>query len=163
MSITKLSPHFTVAEFEASATATMMYEDTQSSEWLNKMPADALLNAISLCNNVLEVARAHFGMPIFVSSGYRSPCLNAAVKGAAKSQHMKGEAADIYLPSNNKGVKNFDLFEWMVEHCDYDQIIWETRARGRTWVHVSYKRSGANRRQALYCTGGRCKPWRKKK
>jgi len=49
-----------------------------------------------LCRDVLEVIRAGCdGRPISVVSGYRSPEHNAAVGGAAHSQHMEGRAADI--------------------------------------------------------------------
>ena len=55
----------------------------------------ALQNLAVRC---LEPTRQHFGLPIQVTSGYRCPQLNAAVKGAANSQHLAGEAADITIP-----------------------------------------------------------------
>lgn len=42
-------------------------------------------------------ARAHFDQPITVISGLRCPEHNQAVGGVADSQHMYGEAADIYV------------------------------------------------------------------
>ena len=35
------------------------------------------------------------GVPLRVTSGFRSSAVNQAIKGAAGSQHMRGEAADI--------------------------------------------------------------------
>ena len=44
---------------------------------------------------VLEAIRQHFGAPVTVTSGYRTPAHNAHEGGAAKSQHLYGAAADI--------------------------------------------------------------------
>ena len=44
---------------------------------------------------LLQQIRDHFGQPITVNSGYRTPAKNKAVGGAAYSQHLYGTAADI--------------------------------------------------------------------
>lgn len=46
---------------------------------------------------VLEAARAHFGVPIIVVSGRRCPIHNNKVGGARTSQHLSGTAADIKM------------------------------------------------------------------
>ena len=46
---------------------------------------------------LLEHIRAHFGKPIVINSGYRSPAHNAKVGGAKNSYHVKGMAADIVV------------------------------------------------------------------
>lgn len=51
--------------------------------------------------NRLQQIRDHFGVPVNVNSGYRCKTHNAAVGGDPQSSHMKGMAADIWLP----GVK----------------------------------------------------------
>ncbi|MCH2043790.1 MAG: D-Ala-D-Ala carboxypeptidase family metallohydrolase [Saprospiraceae bacterium] len=43
----------------------------------------------------LEVIRSALGVPLRISSGYRSPIHNANVGGVSNSQHLKGIAADI--------------------------------------------------------------------
>ena len=43
----------------------------------------------------LETIRAHFGAPVVIHSGYRTPQYNAKVDGVAHSQHCYGMAADI--------------------------------------------------------------------
>ena len=148
----KLSPHFTVGEFERSERAKKYLEQTKDPIWHNKMPVGAINAARLLCENVLEVVRAHFGTPIYISSGYRMPRLNKAVKGAVTSQHMKGEAADIYI--QNKELPLKAVFVWMVKNCDYDQIIWETRPSGSKWIHVSH-RLICNRHTAMTCADGK--------
>ena len=100
----------------------------------------------ALVTNILDPLREAYGKPIVVTSGFRCPRLNRAVGGVAKSQHMKGEAADIRTlsdrPSDNK--KLFDLIIKL--GLPYDQCIDEY---GYNWIHVSYTNQG-NRRQILH-------------
>jgi len=128
----QLSQNFSLAEFEKSQTAINNGID-------NTIPANLIPNAVALCMNVLQPTRDHIG-PIGINSGYRSPELNQAVLGASASQHMRGEAADISIGSNDQ---NRELFEWMCLNVPHDQIILE---RGGKWIHVSYKE---NRFQTL--------------
>ena len=83
-----------------------------------------------------------FGKPVLVSSGFRSNDLNRAVGGAATSQHMKGEAADIYTGTKEGNKK---LFELIRDNLPFDQLIDE---KDFSWVHVSFKEIG-NRKQIL--------------
>lgn len=100
----------------------------------------------ALVTNILDPLREAYGKPIVVTSGFRCPRLNRAVGGVAKSQHMKGEAADIRTlsdrPSDNK--KLFDLIIKL--GLPFDQCIDEY---GYNWIHVSYTSQG-NRRQVLH-------------
>ena len=66
--------------------------------------SEAVIVSEKLCY-VLEAIRAHFGKPVVVTSGYRTPEYNAKVGGAAKSRHMLGIAADIQIA----GVKPADV------------------------------------------------------
>lgn len=97
-------------------------------------------NLVALVENVLDPAREALGMPIRVTSGYRSPQLNRAVKGAPNSQHMQGQACDLVCADNRQ------LFEYIRDHLEFDQLINEYDF---SWVHVSYKRGGGNRKQVL--------------
>lgn len=133
-----LSAHFTLAEMTASQTALRRGFDNE--------PGQAVQHAlVTLCTQVLEPIRARFG-PVRISSGYRCPALNKAIGGAAGSQHVLGEAADITVP----GVSNLDLARWIRDHTPFDQVIMEGN-----WVHVSC--GPRNRRQALtaHFAGGR--------
>ncbi len=49
---------------------------------------------------LLESIRTHFGKPVVINSGYRTPAYNKKVGGAVHSQHCYGTAADISI----KGV-----------------------------------------------------------
>ena len=47
---------------------------------------------------VLEAIRTHFGAPVTITSGYRTPAHNAATRGSSpRSQHLYGLAADIQV------------------------------------------------------------------
>ena len=120
-----LSAHFTLAEFTASEVAARRGLD-------NRMPDELIPDAIALCENVLEPARAALG-PIRVNSGYRSKKVNSAVGGAWGSQHTLGQAADIITLGIN--VRMFDLFEYIYKNLPFDQLIWEFSG---SWVHVSF-------------------------
>lgn len=99
---------------------------------------------VRLVNNVLDPLREAYGKPIIVTSGYRCQKLNKAVGGAASSQHILGQAADIRskedTPEENK--KLFDLIVRL--KLPFDQLINEY---GYNWVHVSY--GPRNRRKAM--------------
>ena len=130
--------YFTIEELTKSATASRRGIDNTPDESVKK-------NLIRLVNNILDPLREAWGAPIIVTSGYRCGRLNKAVGGAAKSQHMYGQAADIRTvsdkPSDNK--KLFDLIREL--KLPYDQLIDEYNYN---WVHVSY--SSRNRRQILH-------------
>ena len=59
----------------------------------NEPTTEPVINLVNLCNFILQPVREEFG-PIRISSGYRSPALNAKIGGSGKSQHCNGEAAD---------------------------------------------------------------------
>ena len=129
-----------MAEFTKSQTAERQGID-------NTPEGDHLDAAVALFENVVQPVRDHFGTTV-INSGYRSPDLNAAVGGSSKSQHCKGEAADIECP----GTPNAELAQWIVDNLDFDQCILEFYTPGipdSGWVHVSYKADGSNRKSIL--------------
>lgn len=87
-------------------------------------------------------------MPVAVSSGYRSNALNDLIGGSKRSQHSKGEALDLDADVYG-GITNRQIFEYIRESLDYDQLIYEFGTDEEpAWVHVSYKSEG-NRREVL--------------
>ena len=88
--------------------------------------------------------REAYGKPIIVTSGSRCEKLNKAVGGAASSQHVKGEAADIRSVADTP-EENQKLFDLIVKlGLPFDQLIDEY---GYDWVHVSF--GARHRRQKL--------------
>lgn len=128
---------FTIPELCASAVAEKRGID-------NTPPPAVKVKLAALITNCLDPIREKWGEPILVNSGFRSPTLNKAVGGAAKSQHILGEAADITTgsPAGNKR-----LFE-MIQKAGipFDQLIDEQHYN---WIHVSW-RAADNRRQVLH-------------
>ena len=136
----QLSKHFTLWEMMRSGTAVRMniknVPDEQEKEALRQ-----------LCQHVLEPLRCRYGA-IIITSGYRCLRLNRAVGGVPTSQHMRGEAADIFIPNLEIGRKYFDFIKNITT---FDQLIWEPRgADVPRWLHVSYTTRRPNRMQVLY-------------
>lgn len=120
--------HFTMTELSRSATA----ERQGITNWPNPVQRR---NLEALVDNVLDPLREAYGKPIHVNSGYRSPALNRAVKGAPASDHIFGKAADIVGTPNTK-AENRKLFELVQDlGLSYKQLIDE---KNYSWVHVSY-------------------------
>jgi hypothetical protein len=107
--------------------------------------AEQKTNLVNLVDKLLDPLRERYGNPIYVNSGFRSLLVNTAVGGVSTSQHLKGEAADITAGSPKA---NWKLFE-MIANGGYifDQLIDE---QAYTWIHVSLKRNGLNRKQILH-------------
>lgn len=134
-----LTAHFRLREFVVSATAIKYHLD-------NMPPDDAERRLKALCENVLEPLRRRFGV-IRITSGYRSPRVNALVGGAATSQHMRGEAADINVSSAEAGQKMYDFIR---NSLPFDQLIMEHRYKtGSRWIHVSYTADRPCRHEAF--------------
>ena len=127
--------YFTIEELTRSSVAQIRRIE-------NKPDAGQQSALVDLIENVLDPLREKFGKPILVSSGFRSKDLNRAVGGSATSQHMKGEAADIYTGTKEGNKALFDIIR---KELPFDQVIDE---KDFSWVHVSYKKSG-NRKQTL--------------
>ena len=135
-----LSKSFTLNELTKSQEATRLGIDNTPNE-------EHILNLKLLCENVLQPIRDFYGMPLSVSSGYRSAALCEAIGSSSKSQHTKGQAADFEI----FGVANKNLADFVVKNLDYDQCIlefWNENEPNSGWVHCSYNTSG-NRKQFL--------------
>ena len=140
----KLSAHFDLAEFTRSESA--------KREGLDNTPTpEHLENIKTLCEKVLEPIRLKFG-PINISSGYRGKLLNHFIGGSVSSDHCVGRAADIGMDDMGTGVTNTEIFNYIKDNLDYDQLIWEFGNDAKPdWVHVGY-RGKDNRKQTLRAT-----------
>lgn len=141
-----LSPHFTLAELTRSDAAARLHLD-------NTAPPEVIDRLRGVCINILEPVREHFDRPVTVNSGYRSSAVNKAIKGAPKSQHLRGEAVDFEVP----GIANEDVARWVRAALAFDQLILEAYTPGYPtsgWVHCSWK-AGPLRRSVLTFTPGK--------
>jgi len=138
---TQLTDHFTLEEMCRSDTATRL--------GINNIPDDdeIIENIKSLCLQILEPVRTHFDTPFSPNSGYRCSALNKSIGSSLKSQHLKGQAADIEVP----GVDNSTLAEWIRDNCTFDQLILEFYKPGEPtsgWVHASFITPGYGENRA---------------
>ena len=143
-----LSPHFTLQEFTESATA-------KKYGIVNEPPQEAVENLKRLCEGTLEPLREKLGLPIIITSGFRTKALNSILAHASStSQHMRGEAADLYVGSGltvqGSGFSRRELlikaFREILTNSkiDFDQLILYP-----TFIHVSYVSKEKNRRGIL--------------
>jgi hypothetical protein len=143
-----LSEHFTLEE--------MCKSDTALRHGINNLTADqSIIDSLTdLCSYILEPIRAQFETPFTPTSGYRCSALNKTIGSSNKSQHVKGEAADIEVP----GVDNYSLALWIESNLPFDQLILEYYTLGEPssgWIHVSHvlPKNGKNRKACVTFDG----------
>jgi hypothetical protein len=137
----KLSTHLDLSE--------VIRSDSAKRNGISNMPTgEHIANFMLLAEKIFEPIREHFGVPIHISSGYRSKELNAKIGGSSTSQHCKGQAVDIDMDGSTNGVSNADVFNYIKDNLPFDQLIWEFGNEDNPdWVHVSYVPNG--RKQIL--------------
>lgn len=168
--MTQLSAHFTLEE--------LIYSDTARAKGISNNPTATHLTCLkhtalylleplrTLLNAKYKIYNGkqvdHVGLRI--TSGYRSPALNAAVKGSSTSQHCQGCAVDceavIYFKDKTKTVLPYttlyeDVKAWVkAGNISVDQAIEEKSGAAR-WVHLSHSSAGRtrDRRQFLKFDG----------
>jgi hypothetical protein len=123
--------------------------ETAKRKGISNMPTpEHIENFKKLAENVFQPIRDHFGVPIRISSGYRSKALNTAVGGSLSSQHCSGEAIDIDMDGTS--ITNKQIFDFVKDNLNFDQMIWEFGTdKNPDWVHVSYESTGKQRKQIL--------------
>jgi len=126
-----------------------VYSITATRRGIDNTPNDEQLNNMELlADKVFEPLRAHVGGPIKINSFFRCPDLNKAIGGSSKSQHCKGQAIDI--DDTFGRMSNAEMYHWIKENLDFDQIIWEFGDDDNpAWVHVSYVSDVSNRNRCL--------------
>ena len=123
-----LSKNFTLQEFTKTVSAIRNDID-------NSPNAEHIRNIQLLVKYVLQPLREGLNKPIRITSGYRSEALNKAIKGSKKSQHCKGQAADLQFKVN--GVMSNKMIRDKIIELDlpFDQMINEFNY---SWIHISY-------------------------
>jgi hypothetical protein len=123
----RLTPHFTLEELCFSQEAVRTGID-------NTPSPEVVANLLRLAK-MLEKVRALLKKPIHISSGYRSPALNARIGGSPRSAHLDGRAADFICPEF--GTPYVVAKKIAAARLGYDQMIHEY---GR-WVHIAVPRA----------------------
>lgn len=157
-----LTPHFTLREMCESRLAEKHDIQNVPSEQEEE-------NLRRLCEGTLEPLREKLGLPVIITSGFRTKALNDIIAHSArKSQHMEGRAADFYI---GQGPVSGDLnhetgdspmkletprqrliraFRLILHDpdIDFDQLILYP-----TFIHVSYVSRERNRRKITTANG----------
>lgn len=142
LNIMKISPHVSYSE--------VIYSQTAMRNDIDNEPTAAQLIRIKLFADMLfEPLREWVGGAVKINSCFRSEELNKRIGGASSSQHMANNGAAMDLDDTYKHKTNAEMFYYIKDNLDFDQLIWEFGTdKNPNWVHVSYKKEG-NRKQVL--------------
>ena len=149
-----ISDHITYAEGVKSQDAIRNNID-------NTPTPKQLANMKLVAVHCFEPLRKWYGKPIGISSFLRRVLLNKHLRGSATSGHCAGEstgkeeaAIDIDADIFNNGITNKEIFLWLYEHVEFNELIWEFGDENNpAWVHVMY-RVGDNNKEVLRAIKG---------
>lgn len=124
----QLSLNFTLHELTRS--------DSADRNGIDNTPTDPqILANLRETAAMLQRIRLLLGVPVLVSSGYRSPALNELVRGQPSSDHMSGLAADFRAPAFGTPAEVCRRLAPLVDRLQIGQLIYENFAA--QWVHVA--------------------------
>lgn len=114
----------------------------------NEPTTDGVHKLTMMVNSLVQPIRDKIG-PIRITSGYRSPAINAAIGGSPNSQHCRYEAIDCQYVRKSR-MDNRKIYDALVDlDLDFDQCILEFGTPSNpAWIHLSWKVCD-NRRQVL--------------
>jgi zinc D-Ala-D-Ala carboxypeptidase len=140
----QLSAHFSLEEFQKN----------------DPIPPVCIPAFAELCKTILEPVRINFGVPMRITSGYRSVEANEAAHGQPNSEHVATEdycAADFYIGGGARMV-----FDWMRTNTvlPYHQLILES-GQSSTVIHVSWNRLKPGLRSVLIGATHNAEPYTK--
>jgi putative chitinase len=129
----RITKHFTWHE--------ATHSDTAERKGLKNDPPADIQGNIEIAAEGMEAVRSLLGVPLKVTSWYRSPDVNAAVGGSRTSDHLTGFAVDFRAVGRDalacaKAIANSPLL--------FDQLIWYPN---QNRLHISF--APANRRELM--------------
>lgn len=128
--MTNLTPHFTLEEFTDSQTAAR--KGIHNVPHANSQERKNLQRTAEVMEQVRTLLD---DKPILISSGYRSPQVNAAVGGSKNSAHLSGLAADFSCPGFGTPRAICKKLQPHMHELGIDQLIYEYD----TWVHLGLR------------------------
>jgi hypothetical protein len=132
----RLSRYYTLAR--------LTHSDTARERGIDNTPPASLLPNLRRLARGLDRIRLLLGHPLDISSGYRSPALNAAVGGARNSQHSQGLAADFGCPGFGPPLAVARALR--DSGIAFDTVIYEFEE----WIHVSFTAAPRRRMLTIY-------------
>lgn len=131
-----LSKYFALSELTVSESA--------ARRGLKNVPFGKQLENLKQTAQRMDAIREGLGKPIIVTSGYRSPEVNASVGGSKTSAHCQGLAVDFTCPGYGSPLAVAKAI--LASGIEFDQLIHEYGA----WVHIGFAEPGKpSRRQTL--------------
>ena len=130
--------------------------NTTHSELLesNRKIAEGYMKQLKYVAGTLEEIREVLGVPLKVTSGFRSSQLNKLVGGSPTSGHTKGLCADVIpngmdvLEAHNKIINNKDKCP-SLKKCILEMV------RGSEWLHIEAKTEKAQPQQFFTTSNGK--------
>lgn len=135
----QLSDHFSLEE--------MVFSQTAARKGIDNIPTPGIVANLRVLCATLEEVRELLGVPLLISSGYRSPALNKAVGGAKGSAHMLGLAADFTAPAFGTVLQVAKKIA--ASGIVYDQVIHEFTS----WVHLGLSKDPPRKQNLSIFTG----------
>jgi hypothetical protein len=132
---TKITEDFTLGRMLATRQVANWQKD-------NFPPSQEILDNIVSTIGYLQQLQKFVGFPIQINSGYRSPTVNAKVKGAAKSDHVSGLAADIVCPGFAASDAEAFMEKILASGLPFSQVIFEQPPNKSVWIHVAFNPKG---------------------
>lgn len=115
----------------------LIYSNTAKARKINNEATGHDLENLLRVQAAANSFREFYGKPINVNSGYRSPELNTAVRGAKSSSHCQGNAVDL-RPKDYSDYENFKTacITWG-KYNDFYQFIdeFDSKGSGLHWIH----------------------------
>jgi len=137
-----LTPNFSFKEMVSTTHSELQQENVdKSTQYLHYLLKVAIM---------LQKIRDFINRPVFVSSGFRCDKLNKKVGGAATSQHLLGQAADITIKDYEDIEKLKYVFYWCKNNLDYGELILENKPGSPPWIHISIPREGLVKQCLIY-------------
>ena len=120
----------------------------------NRAIAESYMKQLKYVAGTLEEIRAVLGVPLKVTSGFRSSQLNRLVGGSPTSGHTKGLCADVIpngvdvVEAQKKIIANKDKCP-SLKKCILEMV------RGSEWLHVEAKTEANQPTQFFATTNGK--------
>lgn len=119
----------------------MCQSETAERLGIANRPSDVVCSHLVELIAFMDGVREWYGMPMIVSSGYRSVKLNDVVGGVACSSHCYGWACDV-VPG--VGCSFCDMVVSVLDYLHesgvlFDQILVE-RSGSKRWLHIGLRR-----------------------
>lgn len=140
----KLSANIHLSEVLKSQTASRQGIDNTPSMQVFK-------NIVESAVNLWQPVRDLLGVPILISSGYRTLKLNRAIRSKDSSAHTAGYAIDFSAPSFGSSTKIVNFLKGKLPA--FDQLILEYPNKPNSWVHLGYKSKDGKQRKSVFRIG----------